>query len=117
MVASIEDLIRPGRGRKHSNRGEGIGDVDKEVLETDDVEPEVSGGREGMGRKDEKTLFGDGTDRVVVVLLLQGQWVMLIVTSASECNYNHGFCFCILGAAFWDVCAEFFFHEWFDQGQ
>ena len=63
----------------------------------------------GIGRKDEKTSIGDGTDRVVVVLLLQGQWVMLIVTSASECNYNHGFCFCILGAAFWDVCAEFFF--------
>ena len=52
MVASIEDLIRPGRGRKHSNRGEDIGDVDKEVLETDDVEPEVSGGREGMGSVD-----------------------------------------------------------------
>ena len=52
MVASIEDLIRPGRGRKHGDRGEDIGDVDKEVLETDDVEPEVSGGREGMGSVD-----------------------------------------------------------------
>jgi hypothetical protein len=41
----VEDLVRPLLGGQHGDGRENIQDIDKEVLEHDDIEPHVPGGK------------------------------------------------------------------------
>ena len=45
LRAVIEDLVGPLFGGQHSDGGENIQDVDKEVLEHDNVEPHIPRGK------------------------------------------------------------------------
>ena len=65
----------------------------------------------GIGRKDEKTSIGDGTDRVVVVVVAAGQLgdayrdLNVIITMVSVSVFRE--------RRFGTCVRSFFFHEWF----